>query len=80
MGDNNFVPCPRCKGGASYPWLMEHDVGEPCALCDQAMRVPRHVASAYVLTKPEDGFLHSIRDTRKVLADLGYSDGWWAQK
>jgi hypothetical protein len=73
---DDYVKCPRCKGGSSYPWLMEHDVGEPCTLCNQAMRVPRFVCGAYMLLREEARpLLPSIRDTRKVLEDLGYPDG-----
>lgn len=60
---------------------MEHDVGEPCTLCDQAMRVPQHVGGAYMLLHLEAWpLLPSIRDTRKVLEDLGYPNGWWAKQ
>lgn len=71
----DLVPCPRCDGGKRLKWLMETDVGEPCVLCDQAFRVPRYVAGAYILLSERARPLFlSIRDTRKLCEELGFRD------
>lgn len=65
-----MVDCPRCKGGSYKPFLIETSCGEPCALCDDAKRIYKALATAYAFMDTEDGYLPSILDARQVRYEL----------